>query len=123
MSEWAKEMSAMEEPMTISMLIVLAIVLIFVVIPLIKKSSETTKRIFGEDEHGNPETVQAKVVSKSIYSPYRSLENFNFILFEKNNGERIELAIKDDEQYKTILEGDIGMLTHIGKKYLSFKRL
>lgn len=121
MSEWINEMNQMKEPMTISSFIILVIVLIFVV-PLIKKSSDTTKFIFGENENGNPVTVHAKVLSKSVYSPYGSIENFNFILFEKQNGERIELAIKDDEQYKMILEGDIGMLTHIGKRYISFKR-
>ena len=123
MSEWAREMSEIAGPMTISGLIVLAIALIFVVLPLVKKSSETTRRILGEDEQGSPERVQAKVVSKSIYSPYHSLERFNFVIFETENGERIEMAIKNDEEYKMILEGDVGTLTHIGRKYLAFKRL
>ena len=106
----------------IGFLIVVAIVAALVVIPMLNKSSETTKNTFGENECGEEETVTAKIVLKKTYTPVGSIERFNFIMFEKQTGERIELAIKDDEEYKFLLEGDIGTLTHQGKKYISFIR-
>lgn len=115
-------MEDIKQPMIISFLIIFAVVFVFIVIPMLNKSSQTTKEIFGENENGSKETVEAKIVSKKIYSPVGSIERFNFAIFEKQNGERIELAIKDDEQYKMMLEGDLGTLTHIGKKYVSFVR-
>ncbi len=115
-------MDNIREPMIISFLIVFAIVFIFIIIPMLNKSSQTTKEVFGENEEGKEETVKAKIVSKKIYTPVGSIERFNFVIFEKETGERIELAIKDDEQYKMMLEGDLGALTHIGKRYISFLR-
>ena len=115
-------MDDIKEPMIISFLIIFGIVFVFVVIPILKKSFQTTKEVFGENETGEKEIEQAKIVSKKIYSPPKSIERFNFIIFEKQNGARIELAIKDDEQYKLMLEGDVGTLTHIGKRYISFIR-
>ena len=111
-----------KEPWIIGMLILFAIAVIFVVFPLVKKSLEITRHIMGEDEHGTLESVQAKVMSKSIYTPQGSLEKFNFVVFEKQNGERVELAIRQDEEYKIIFEGDEGVLTHMGRKYISFRR-
>ena len=115
-------MDNMREPMIISFLIVFAIAFIFVIIPMLKKSAQTTKEMFGENEIGNEEIVNAKIVSKKTYSPVGSIEQLNFVIFEKQNGERIELAIKDNEQYKMMLEGDFGTLTHVGKRYISFVR-
>ncbi len=115
-------MDNIKEPMIISFLIVFAIAFIFIVIPILNKSSQTTKEVFGENENGNNEIANAKIVSKKIYSPVGSIERFNFVIFEKQNGERIELAIKDDEQYKMMLEGDFGTLTHLGKRFISFIR-
>lgn len=97
-------MEDIKEPMIISFLIVFAIVFVFIVIPMLKKSSQTTKEVFGENESGKEETVKAKIVSKKVYSPIGSIERFNFVIFEKETGERIELAIKDYEQYKMMLE-------------------
>ncbi len=111
-----------KKPLIISVLIVFAFVFIFLVIPMLKKSSQKTKEIFGENEIGKPETVKAKIVFKKTYSPMGSIEQFNFVIFEKQNGARIELAIKDNEQYKMMLEGDEGTLTHTGKRYISFTR-
>ncbi len=116
-------MEEIRGPMTICFLIVFVIVFIFFGIPILNKSSKTTKEVFGENETSNKETVTAKILSKKIYTPIGSIEKFNFVIFEKQNGERIELAIKDDEQYKMMLVDDVGTLTHIGKRYISFIRI
>ena len=115
-------MDNIKQPMIISFLVVFVIAFIFIIIPMLNKSSRTIREVFGENENGKEETVKAKIVSKKIYSPVGSIERVNFVIFEKQNGERIELAIKDDEQYKMLLEGDMGTLIHIGKKYISFIR-
>ncbi len=115
-------MEEIKEPMFISFLIIFAIVFVFIVIPMVTKSAKKTNEIFGINENGPVQTAKAKILSKKTYSPVGSLEKFNFVIFEKENGQRIELAIKDDEEYKMMLEGDFGTLSHIGKKYISFIR-
>ena len=57
-------MDDIKGPMTISFLIILAIVSIFIVVPMLNKSAQTTKEVFGENENGKEETVKAKIVSK-----------------------------------------------------------
>ena len=117
------QMKDIQEPMAISALIVFAIAFVFVVIPILTKSSQTKKDVLGEAEQGNPKTYGAQIVSKKTYTPYGSIEQYNFVIFEKDNGERIELAIKNNDEYKLLLEGDHGILTHIGKRYISFERV
>ncbi len=115
-------MDEIRGPMTISFLIVFAIAFVFIILPMLKKSSQTSKEVFGENETGVPESTNAKIISKKIYSPTGSIERINFVIFEKDGGERVEFAIKDDEQYKMMLEGDCGTLTYVGKRYISFTR-
>lgn len=115
-------MDEIKEPMLISFLIIFVMAFVFIVIPILSKSTKTNKEMFGENEIGDTVSVKAKIISKRIYTPRGSIERINFIVFEKESGDRIELAIKDEEQYKMMFEGDFGTLTHIGKRYISFKR-
>ena len=43
------------------------------------------------------------------------------IVFEFDNGERIQLIVKGSE-YATILVGDVGELTYQGSRFIGFKR-
>ncbi len=110
------------EPLKITVLIIVGIAVVFVIIPILFKSSQKSKEVFGEKEFGIKETERAKIVSKHVYSPKGSIEQYNFVIFEKQSGQRIELAIKDDRQFRMMCENDSGTLTHIGNKFISFIR-
>ncbi len=92
------------------------------ILPFILTSLKKSKEIFGENEEGTPQVQNAIIISKRIESPFGSMENFNFVVFEKENGERIELAIKNNEEYTLMHENDKGVLIHQGKKFISFER-
>lgn len=102
--------------------ILFAVIFIFIIIPVFKKASSVTKDLSGENEQGEVISEKAKIVYKKSYVPNYAIEKMNFVIFEKENGERIEMAIKDSEKYKLMLEGDSGILKHIGKKFISFYR-
>ena len=102
--------------------LLLLVVIVVLAIPILTKASQVNKDVLGENETGKPETVTAKIVQKKTYTPNYSVDRFNFVIFEKENGERIEMVIKNNEEYKLMIEGDVGKLTSIGKKYISFIR-
>ncbi len=110
------------EILRIGMGVTLGIVII-IFIPFLLKSLRKTQEIYGDNENSVLDTQKSTIISKNIYSPYGSMENFNFVIFQKENGVRIELAVKDAEQYKMMFENDRGILTHKGKKFISFERI
>lgn len=114
-------MDGSREPLFVVFIILAALIVIFL-IPVLRKSSSVTEELCGDNEYGEQITARAKILSKSTYTPNWSVERMHFIIFEKENGERIEMVIKDDAEYKMMFEGDVGTLTHIGKKYISFTR-
>lgn len=113
-------MDNVKESMIISILIVCAIALVFIVISIIIKSLQKSKKIFGKKIFGTKETECVKVVSKKIHFPKGLKEQHKLAVFEKQSGQRIELAIKDDRQFRIICESDSGTLTHVGNRFISF---
>lgn len=114
-------MEEIRGPMLISFIVVFIIALPLV-ISVLKKSSEKEKEILGDNEQGNICKTRAQILAKSSYIPRYLMEKVNFVVFEKSNGERLELAIKNFEEYKLMMVGDEGLLTHQGKRYISFKK-
>lgn len=112
-------MEEIREPMLISFIVVFIIFLPFV-ISILNKCSKKEKEILGENDYGTICKTKAQIVFKNSYIPRYLMEKVNFVVFEKTNGERIELAIKNFEEYKLMLVGDKGTLTHQGKRYISF---
>lgn len=77
-------------------------------------------------------TVAAKIVSKRTEVTHHNHTNGDagvttttstryFVTFQVESGDRMELAVKGRE-YGMLSEGDTGMLTFQGTRYLSFER-
>ncbi|WP_139491242.1 DUF2500 domain-containing protein [Brevibacillus dissolubilis] len=76
-------------------------------------------------------TVEVKVVAKRYKVkghmhtqdnvPMHSSTTYYFVTFEKENGERIELQVKDRE-FGLIVEGDVGTLSYQGDWFRGFLR-
>ena len=82
------------------------------------------------------ETVEAKVVTKrmkvqgfgrtmagrnSVTGMGSSTYTHYFVTFELEKGQRLELGVKDAE-YGMLAEGDQGMLSYQGTRYLGFEQ-
>lgn len=81
------------------------------------------KRIFGENEAGPVVTQRAKVLLKQKKpSGFSKNDMIDYIVFECENNQRVELAIKDSDINAVILEGDTGFLSYQGKRFIDFKR-
>ncbi|MFJ7933499.1 DUF2500 domain-containing protein [Sporosarcina sp. NPDC096371] len=71
-------------------------------------------------------TVPAEVVTKrsetSGGSGESSASTWYYVTFQVESGDRMELPMKGSE-YGMLAEGDVGMLTFQGTRYLEFKRV
>lgn len=73
------------------------------------------------------ETLSVQVVSKRTHNwsngtnMHRSARTSYYVTFELENGERKELHV-NGRTYGEIVEGDVGMLTFQGTRYLNFER-
>ncbi len=92
------------------------------VIPLFIHSSKNDKKYLGENSTDPYEEKFVTAIRKRVESPYGTMSTFYFILFEDEYCSRIELAIKNLDEYNLILEGDKGILCHRGKRFISFIR-
>lgn len=97
------------------LLLVFCFAFFFVVVFNISKSQ---KKVFSV---GNE---QAEVIENPATIIYKSTENNGFIeftriVFEFEDGKRIDLAVKDAS---TLLQGDKGILKYQGNKFISFDR-
>ncbi len=91
---------------------------------LLMKENENNN-IYGNDNDDNAtENKSAKVIDKRTSPhPLDRTITINFVVFEFENRERVELAIKNNDIYNTIIKGDEGILTYKGKKFLRFERV
>lgn len=84
-----------------------------------KKNGE----LYGDSETGSILCKKAKIISKrTAPNPISPSIMVNWIAFELDSKERIELAIKDQSVFGVLFEGDAGMLKYQGKKFIEFKR-
>ena len=82
------------------------------------------------------QTVEARVVTKGmkVQGFGRTMASRNtvtgmgsstytryFVTFEREQGSRLELGVKDGE-YGMLAEGDVGMLTYQGTRYVGFEQ-
>ncbi|MDO4748592.1 MAG: DUF2500 family protein [Eubacteriales bacterium] len=103
---------------------------IFVVIAIIgacvglSKGKKRNAELYGDNSlptqviHKN-----AKIVSKrTAPDPVRPTVMVNWIVFEFDDKNRLELAIKDNSVFGIMVEGDEGELAYQGKRFISFTR-
>ena len=85
---------------------------------------------WNKNNHSPRLTVPASVVSKrtnvsshmhSGDSMHRTHSTTYYVTFEVESGDRMELHV-DGQEYGLIAEGDVGMLTFQGTRYLGFER-
>ncbi|MGN0171227.1 MAG: DUF2500 family protein [Acutalibacteraceae bacterium] len=96
----------------------------FIVIPFaIYFTIRKEREIYGENSDGEIQMQNnVKVLSKSNFPhPRNPKYKINIIIFELENKERLEFAIKDNIAYEKILIGDIGNLRFRGKQFISFE--
>lgn len=86
-----------------------------------KKTNDT---IYGDDEYDTTtEENNAKVLARRTSPhPLNQTIMINMVVFELENGNRVELAIKDPNIYGIMVEGDCGTLKYTGKKFIGFER-
>lgn len=88
----------------------------------LKKAND---RIYGNvDDYGDVTRLHnVKIVAKR-QAPHLmdSSIKINMIVFELENGNRIELAIKDSQVFGVMVEGDYGTLSYQGKRFVHFER-
>lgn len=88
-----------------------------------KKAEETEAQIYGDDETGEINEEKAKIlVRRTNPHPLNQSVQVNTVVFETTAGNRIELAIKDLNTYNLMIEGDEGILSYQGKRFIDFRR-
>lgn len=104
------------------------VILVFVMIialPVgLAMGKKTNNNIYGDDEYrATTEEKNAKIIAKrSAPHPLSPTVIVNMVVFELENGSRVELAIKDSTTYGIMVEGDCGTLKYQGKKFVGFER-
>ena len=98
------------------------VVLIFA-LPNMKQNAD--KKIYGEDDNDefNVTRLKATIVRKREQThPVDQTINVKYIVFEFENKQRVELAIKDNDVFATLLEQDEGILSYSNKRFIKFER-
>lgn len=106
------------------MLMLLVIVAIFAIPVGIAMSKKINNNIYGDNEYGETkEEKNAKIMAiRTARHPLNQGVMINMAIFELENGNRLEFAIKDPTTYGIMVEGDCGTLKYQGKKFVSFER-
>ena len=106
--------------MQVIMLLVFVLVLGSIIVTLIRGVGEWNKN------NQSPKlTVPATVVAKrsDVHRGIETMHTFTsyYVTFQVESGDRMEFEVSDME-YGMLAEGDRGMLTFQGTRYLSFQR-
>ena len=106
--------------MQVIMLLVFVLVLGSIIVTLIRGVGEWNKN------NQSPKlTVPATVVAKrsDVHRGIETMHTFTsyYVTFQVESGDRMEFEISDME-YGMLAEGDRGMLTFQGTRYLNFRR-
>ena len=99
-------------------------VFIFAIPTGLAMSKQNNNNIYGDNESGEIiEERNVKLIAKrTLPHPANHTIMINMVVFELSNGDRLELVIKDSSIYGVMMEGDNGILTYQGKKFLKFER-
>lgn len=101
------------------------VTMIFAIPAGLSRSKKTQNDIYGDDYTDTADiiTTHAKVASRrGGPHPLTPTVTINYVVFEFDDGKRVELAIKDTTVYSIMIEGDAGTLKYAGKKFISFER-
>ena len=104
--------------------LVFVLVIIFIIMALVKGG-----RQWSRNNHSPRLTVSAVVISKRTkMDMHRHIENIHstvytsyFVTFQFDSGDRMEFLI-NEQDFGYLIEGDRGMLTFQGTRYLGFER-
>lgn len=115
----------LDSDIVIPAILVIFVLLMIIAIPVgLALGKRTNNDIYGDDEDGAAnEENNAKIVAKrTTPHPLNQTVMINTVVFELDDGMRIELAIKDSNAYGIMLEGDCGTLKYQGKRFVGFER-
>ncbi|MBE6766641.1 MAG: DUF2500 domain-containing protein [Ruminococcaceae bacterium] len=86
-------------------------------------AKKVNKDIYGDGRSVRERAHDVLVVQKrSVPHPMSKSAVINYVLFETNDGKRIEFAVKESDNFGMIAVGDIGTLEYAGKMFLGFYR-
>ncbi len=99
----------------------LVVVLVAVAIGMIVKMRLYHKAtencdVFGMNETGPVITAKATVIRKE------TINAVDWAEFRLENGIYLRLAIKEWRYFTLMLEGDVGLLQYVGKRFVGFKK-
>ena len=118
-------------PTIVGLMGILIIIMVIALPFAVAKYKKHNKEIYGDDEYGaTHEEKNAKIIARrSVPHPHLNQSPYvkqqvmiNMIIFELENGNRVEFAIKDPTTYETLIVGDCGTLTYQGKRFIRFER-
>lgn len=99
-------------------------IVVVMAVPVFVMAIKNKRKIMGGDITNESTIIRckAKIVSKNTYSPQGTLENIDFVIFQKESGERVKLAIENTDIYELMMLKDEGVLVYSGKRFISFHR-
>ncbi len=106
-------------------MMVIFVIIMIIAIPIgIANGKKANSNIYGYGENtGVLEEKMVKIVARrSMPHPASPTVMINMVVFEMEDGKRVELAIKDAITYGTMIEGDKGVLCYRGKQFIDFRR-
>ncbi len=115
----------MADKSLIPFLLIATVIGLIVAIPMwMRFVNKSTNSLFGEEEIGElEEEKNVKVLEKRVNS-FQGIKGatYNTVVFEMENGNRVELGIKSQDVFSVMIEGDVGTLKYRGKKIESYER-
>ena len=112
-------------------------IIFFCILGLIIYNIVKNVNTWNKNNHSEKLTVPAKIVAKRTQVSQHQQPNAGdatgahgftvmsstsyYVTFELENGERMEMSVKGPE-YGMLAEGDIGILSYQGTRYLGFER-
>ena len=96
-----------------------------IVLVMHNNAKKNQNNVLGTNNIANHQKIciKAKVVNKINKNVNNYNDPFNHIIFEKEDGERLDFALRDENIYNNIVVGDEGLLTFAGHAFIDFIRI
>ncbi len=112
-------------PVMLSVFLLGLILIPIIILVMHNNAKKNQNNVLGTSDIANYQKtcIKAKVVNKINKNVNNYNDPFNHIIFEKENGERLEFALRDENIYNNIIVGDKGLLTFAGNAFIDFVRI
>ena len=102
------------------LVIIMSAIALCIVLPYIHKKQ---KALFGTDDKNKYETVtvDAKLISKTENPVNNGIGTYASMIFELENGNRLEFKFPNLYNYSHMIIGDKGKLSYAGRAFINFE--